>query len=209
MPHDDQRMQLDKDGDPAEDTLEQDRHRQDPGCGEQPAREPLDTRRPDRRGQGHEPDHEADPAIPELDQRVVVLLRQERAPAARPVLATEARAGETDGRAPDDDEEEGGESEEAQPVEERRRRGAKPEPREPARAGFRHRTTSTPFPSSTRPTSARKRSSAWKLAERTALRSGGRETSRPPDVWGSKASVARSSGRPSRVTKPATYSRLR
>jgi hypothetical protein len=138
MPHDDQRVQFDEDGDPAEDALEEDRDGQGPGRGEQPAREPLDTHRPDRRGEGHEPDDEADSAVSELDQRVVVLLRQERAPAARPVRAPETGAGKTDGRAGDDDEEERGQREEAEPVEERRGRGAKPEPREPARAGFHH-----------------------------------------------------------------------
>ena len=73
--HDDERVQLDKDGDAAEDPLEKDGHGQRPRGEQEPAGQPLDASRPDRRSEGHQADEEADTAVPELDERVVVLRR--------------------------------------------------------------------------------------------------------------------------------------
>src|SRR6185295_8846930 len=154
--HDDEWVQLEEDRDAAEDSLEEHGHRQRPRGEQEPAWQPLDAGRADRRSEGHQSDEETGAAIPELDEGVVILRRQERAPTPWPVLAAEARPGQPHGGARHNDEEERRERQGAEEEEGLGRGRADPEPGEPARAGLHHDSTSMPPPSSTRPIRARK-----------------------------------------------------
>ena len=73
MAHDDERVELEDDRDPAEDPLREDEQRQPerPRGAAAAAGAPGDERRDERR----QADEEADDAVPELDERVVALLR--------------------------------------------------------------------------------------------------------------------------------------
>src|SRR5688572_27970134 len=187
-------MELEEDRDSAQDPLGENGERKRHRAPEEPAWQARDAE--GRRG-GHErrqADGEARDAVPELDEGVVVLRRQERLAAARPVLAAEARTGEAHRRARNDDEEESGERRPGEPREDRGRGGEGAEPGA-AGPGLHHeRETATPLPSTTRPMRARKRRWAAKCAVSTGLFSPGSVKSRPPDVCGSKPRAARSSG---------------
>ena len=181
--HHDQRVQLEQDGDPAEHPLGEHGERQRDGAPEEPARHAGDAEGRDRGDQRREADDEARDAVPELDVGVVVLGRQERLAAARPVLAAQPGAREADGGARHDDEEERGEGRVGEPLEGRRRDRERAQALR-ARAGL-HQETRTPLPATTRPTPARKRPSAAKLAASTGPLAAGRVKRSPPAVCGS------------------------
>ena len=130
-----------------------------------------------------EPD-ERDDAVPELHEGVESLLRVGPVAALRPVVAPEAGSGQPHEGARGDHEEE-------------RRAGGEREPQEPTR-GERadacdrgdHYWSTTPAPASTEPMRVRLSPAASNVASRTALRSAGSETSRPPAVCGSYASAS-------------------
>ena len=162
----------------------------------EPARKPLDAGRADRGRERDEADDEADAAVPELDERVEVLLREERRAAARPVVTAEPRAGEAHRRARDHDQEERGERDVGKQGEGLRGDG-EARPGDLRRVGF-HQARARPVPSTTLPDAARGRAPASaNAASSTAPFSAGSETRRPPAVCGSKPSVPSSSGTPS------------
>ena len=165
--HDDQRVQLDEHRDPPEDALQEHGDRKRPGRDEKPARQLLDAGSSDSGRQGDQSDDEPDAAVPVLDERVEVLLRQERRAAARPVVAAEPRPRETNGRARYDDEEEGCEC--GVGKERKRLRGDREAgPCRLRRVGF-HQARARPVPSTTLPTRASTRPASANEASNTAL----------------------------------------
>src|SRR5262245_51986216 len=207
MCHDDQGVQLDEDGDPPEHALEEHGYRKRPRSPEKPARESVDARRSDRGGQGDEADDEADAAVPVLDERMEVLLGQERGAAARPVVAAEPGPREADRRTRDDDEDERSERDVGEKREGFRREGVATSG--DLRGVGLHQASARPAPSTTRPTRMSESPASTKEASRTAPLSAGIETSSPPAVCGSKPRMSSSAGSPSSAAAPATNSRLR
>ncbi len=176
--HDGERVEIEDHRDAAERDLRdrpEKRGQRDP---DDPARQPSHAARRMPGGERCEDPAHGDHPVPELDHRVVAQRGERRRPTAWPVVAAEARAGQShegprgDDQAQDDD-------------------GAH---REVEEASRRHRLAQarpnlhdsvTPAPSSTAPTWWSGRPAAANVASSTARLSFGNVTSRPPEVCGS------------------------
>jgi hypothetical protein len=143
-----------------------------------PARQPCHAARRVPGGERREDSEDGDHPVPELDHRVVAQRGERRRPAARPVVAAEARAGQPHEGARGDDEakhDDGADRE----VEEAPRR------HRIAQAPPKAHDSVTPAPSSTAPTWWSASPAAANVASSTTRLSLGNVTRRPPAVCGS------------------------
>jgi hypothetical protein len=102
--HDRDRVKVEPHRDQPERRLRDRPERGDPRARAHPARQRAQEVRRDRRRKREQDRKQADDAVPELDERVVVLLREHRAGrAAGPAFAAEPRARQPHRRAADDD----------------------------------------------------------------------------------------------------------